>query len=557
MPGFAETDPQKKITIDILQKCFLTRVPHSIFLVVADINSIDANKCATLMQHYHTPLSDMLGEQYVPSLAHLYFVLTKNNVHQYESVDVSNKLTDICLKILDENPKGARFLKRMAKRHVIVDLEQDDNNTLLNKITDMIQSDKTAQESTGRVAQWKIEKLAAGENNLNILCCRHVAKMEEERAKLANELDEIVADVKSKQSMLQQEIDKIRDTNHKALLRKKELDEALAKLQERVDGYEAKRASLVRRRKEVEEMIEVHKKQIAGFSKYFESSQFVQYRCDVSPDLKKSMVRAQGYKISLRADMNMVPNSAHLVLVMDAGAADEAIKSWIGNGTMIPDNLAQLENIHNESVLFNSKTQANLCKAKVSAEHGIMSITVEKWSKQFKVYIYSSRQFSEMTFFENFRETLVNDVEKDKKMISYLKGKIKELDGKRKEDKRKLLDLQDHVAQAGEAIEGIHADAANKVSVFEDTLSGVQMELTQLSDRIKACKEDKVLSQITAVAAIFRRNKIENSVSEPHDSLMQGFLPMESLLKETMRGVTRFVADRKELFELPTELEED
>lgn len=78
MPGFAETDPQKKISIIILQKCFLTR-------------------------NYHKPLLDLLGDKYDSAIDHICFVLTKNDGVDVTRARYDQQAVQLLFRILDRD----------------------------------------------------------------------------------------------------------------------------------------------------------------------------------------------------------------------------------------------------------------------------------------------------------------------------------------------------------------------------------------------------------------------------------------------------------------------
>lgn len=103
------------------------------FLVVVDMNTLLEKKCATLLEQYHKPLASLLGDQYAASIDHFYFVRTNNHKLQYDEHDVEMIVKDVAFEIFEENHLGACFLRWLSKRKNIVDLQADDNISLLEK----------------------------------------------------------------------------------------------------------------------------------------------------------------------------------------------------------------------------------------------------------------------------------------------------------------------------------------------------------------------------------------------------------------------------------------
>ena len=554
MPGFAETDPQKKIVIDILQKCFLTRIPDSTFLVVMDVNAIDDTKCETLMQNYHKPLMRLLGEHYKHTIPNLYFVLTKNGTRNevFDSQTVQRKLTNTVLEIMDENELGATFLKRITKRHVLVDLQNKNGDELLEDICQMIDMDQAAQAIRGN--RWRVDQLEAGENSLNILCCKYLLGISRQQQELIDGLTTTVTSVDKKKAACRSMITSMRDANDKALQDRQKLRDALAAKKEVVGSYERRREELDMKLTEAKETLQLHKRQSELFAEHFINHDFITYRCDVAEAYSKRF--KQGYRVITNADLNRGAGCDQVILILSIHGADQAIKDAIGGDTMIPESLEVIEKIDGKTVLFNSKTQKNTCNASMNQANGILSISAS-WEKQFKVFIYSARRFKALKFFDDFKDTFDSDVRKDNQTQAQLEAAIQKAEVQQKEDLRAVTTLTGQLEKANGACRAIRMDAETKKKEFETDWKNMGDSFAEASETRDSLQKLEQIKMARRIEAVLRQNKVSNDLASPLSKIDAAFQAIDQVIRASQKSVFDFVTEHASLYDLPKEIKKN
>lgn len=237
MPGFNETDSEKKISIDVLQKCFLTRVHNAKFLVVADINTLKEAKMTTLMSHYDEPLSQLLGRKYEDGIDHLYFILTKNS-----PVGDPNRMTEADVERLafqgakdfhKTQRTGTQFLYRLSDRFIIVDMEQDNNVTLLNKIQVMIEQDEAEKQNRSAITSFVIDKLQDGEGKLHMKCSARVAELGHEQEEIIKSFTSLRTAVEDARDTILADTQRHNETHRDLLVQEHDTKEELSKSEAR------------------------------------------------------------------------------------------------------------------------------------------------------------------------------------------------------------------------------------------------------------------------------------------------------------------------------------
>ena len=180
----------------------MTRFPNSCPIIVVEVDSIFEMGLNKLKENYHSALSNMLGAYYKDAIDHFYFLVTKCDgsvsdekiQQQLKDIVFDRTMTDNCHP---DSTLCTKFFRRMATSFVTVNLEEDDNKSLLKKLTDKIDADKSIKQAIGRFdAKWKIEKLDSGENELNRRCFDYIkrgSKIQIEIEKEAMKLEDRVA----------------------------------------------------------------------------------------------------------------------------------------------------------------------------------------------------------------------------------------------------------------------------------------------------------------------------------------------------------------------------
>lgn len=551
MPGFSETNPQKRISIDILQKCFLTKVQTATFLVVVDMHAILQTKLETLMQQYDVALSNLLGDQYQSTIDHLYFVITKNQQLRKTQADVRNTLGAAALDLLGDNPVGARLLVRLSKHNVIVDLQKDNNVTLMRKIKHMVEKDEALSRTLHRRIDWKIEKLKAGENRLNRLCLRNIEALTRQKAGLKAKLEQ-QRDVAAKtKAELAKETAAVCEARNLEAQSYQEVSYEMEGVTKELDLHDPTKQQLLTAIKDTEDLLEVHRRQSALFAKHFIEGDFIYFRCDVSKRVDRRMGQKPEYRIALTADVTSDNSKDRVVLVMEHEEHDDTLKEFINReGSLFPKHLDDIRNIELASVLYNSHNLINRCNAQLIEMDqqngtGIVSLEIRR-NTPFKVYIYSCRPFKELHFFEDFKTHFDEDLVQDEARIVHLKQKLKSLEQKRVFLVKKQKELREKQAISKDAVEQLKNQAKMKLRLHREVCKKVQVSTQSIELELQKIKENDKILRIAEINEIFRANNIESALGTRLGAFQADFGPIEKVIAEVSGFIRRFEEENEE-----------
>ena len=547
MPGFAETNKQKKISIDILQKIFLTCVPNSTLLIVADVALIQDTKAERLLQHYHRALQYVLGDQYDVAIEHFYFVLTKNHIDNLSSGRVREVMFAKAMEMMDSDMAATKFMKRLAKCNVLVDLRNDSDESLLGKINDMISRDLDSKKGREQATSWKVMKLQASENTLNRMAIRNLGMIRKQQYEMNESYNALVVELAKLKDSINEETENVRKERDIVLKDHQIIRKEQMRVQSILDLHAPTRAQLLKEIDETEAIIGVRKKQDELFEKHFEKAEFITYRCDVS----KEVTRGKKYSIHLNVDTSGADVKERFVLVMDYETADATLRKFIGRGEkLLPRRLQDLRDIDLASVLYNSHKHVNLCKAEIvgASSAGVLTVKITHTGK-FKVYVYTSAPFKRLSYYDDLKISFEEAMAEDAKKLARLKQRIKDLDQEKVNSEKKHRELKENLAQAKEAIGRFMDEASNKRQVHEKRCDEFQSSVSQLEKEMKAKKEDERLTLIAKVDDIFRGNKLEANLSQLLAETQATFVPLERDIKFLMEAVKRFEQDNSELLE--------
>lgn len=551
MPGFAETDPQKKISIEILQKIFLTRIPNSTLLIVADIALIQDTKIERLLQHYHRALQRLLGAQYESAVDHFYFVLTKNHIDNLDSRYVRMMVDSKALEISDSDMSAMRFLKRLARCNVLVDLKTDNNVVLLEKIQKMIDVDQVKKKGREKETTFKIQKLQASENLLNRMTIRNLGMIRKLQFQFVDSINALSVRLANLQEDIKAETDAVRVDWDRVLQEHKDVKHKQNEVQKQLDLYPPTRVRICEEIEDKEAVLSVRTKHEELVEEHFTIAEFITYRCDVAKE-QPGIGRSKKYSIHLNADTTGDGSVEHFVLVMDYETADSTLRKFINRGeSMLPKSLHDLKDIDLASVLYNSHKHINICKAEIignAVSGGVITLKISH-TKRFKVYVYSSTPFKSIAYYDDLKESFENAKVQNIEEIDQLQQSVKDLDDSKGPNEERLRDLKEEVAKAKEAIGRLMDEASNKRQVHEKRCSDFITAVNQLEKDVKTSKADERLLLISKIDEIFHRNKLEANISEILAETKMAFVPIERDLQFLIDGAKRFEETNADMLE--------
>jgi len=220
-------------------KCFLTRVKNVHFLAVLDIHRIFDLRPNIILNAYHKPLLDLLGEKYDTVLDHLCFILTKNDCKDgipgemsYTAEQLQRKIQQIGfdLTLGSSAQSSVKLIYRVLQRHTFVNLSMESRDKVLENIQNMIDLDSRQRQSVGRVEDLNIDYLDAQENKLNRLCQFYAEQQVKKVAKISSKLPLLRNEMENKKLELRGDANNLRDYKQIAFDHAVEFDKEFSKV---------------------------------------------------------------------------------------------------------------------------------------------------------------------------------------------------------------------------------------------------------------------------------------------------------------------------------------
>jgi len=145
MPGFNDTDPNKRMIIGILQKCFLNKVKdENIYLIILNGKLFFDHKLDNAVNNYCETLESLFHSNFKSFLDKSYFIITNNDKLKYTK--------DSFINDLDKHQKRYRgdikkinmqtFLQRMEDNMMFVDYSNQSGIDLLKELKILTNYDK-------------------------------------------------------------------------------------------------------------------------------------------------------------------------------------------------------------------------------------------------------------------------------------------------------------------------------------------------------------------------------------------------------------------------------
>lgn len=319
MPGFAEADPKKKIIIDLLQKCYLTRTNKFRILIVAEMGLIYESKMRQLRDGYHRALWRLLGDKYQQAMPHLYFILTKP-----EQADPNMPYSaELAQGVMDTMEAGssedsalfARMLTRMRNHHMVVDLNQDTSTTLLEKIEKMLAKGAQVNSATNEMASFDIEQLEAGQNRLNELCVAQMKTKVQEQKVVLDKLQPISDEWKELSKVMSKATKDLSSKKKKALEELKKTKAEVEATSMDIDVFPTRREEAVLGAQRASQSLDVALEKNKIFKENFRDLPFINVRCDVAMTKRKGMKEVYGLKVN--ADVRADGAVTDFILIME------------------------------------------------------------------------------------------------------------------------------------------------------------------------------------------------------------------------------------------------
>ena len=148
VPGFKDTDENKRIVINILHKCLLNHVKDQKFIAVLKFDLLEEDRLGNLIADYYDEFAKLFGSNLRQNIDNIYFVLTNvdkktgsgydpdKGFDELKMLKLQNELTKKAAKI--PRPDFPYFVSRMTEKAILVDYRNDTQDSLVRKLKEMV-----------------------------------------------------------------------------------------------------------------------------------------------------------------------------------------------------------------------------------------------------------------------------------------------------------------------------------------------------------------------------------------------------------------------------------
>lgn len=573
MPGFSDTNRDKRVIIDVLHKCFITRVRKAKYIVVVNIENLEELRLQSIMHHYNKPLGELLGEvEYPKCIEHLYFVLTKNTRTQFSSTTVLQKVKDVCFDIAEDNPTGAAFLKRLGKRHIIVDLAVDDRESLMTKLETMIDLDTKEQRAMVAISQWKVAHLEAGENELNHMAEEQVQRLIGEQVSMVNGNDLQARRLAEKAADLEKKTEGLGETHRTAVASRHSMSEREKELQASLASYAERNQALNQALDTTKAILQMHITQAKLFDEHLVQHPIITFRCDVAYKVTPGALSTTKpyYELNFYADLICDGSDDRVILIVDFEENDQTLRSLINRerpGTtasmappspnekaelsLIPSTLDKIKNLNENCILYNNQLMLNRCGAQPEPDKAGRVRMVVKHPTAFKLFVYSSRQFNKMAEFMKIKESFQEPQIADRMRIAELEKQIAAAAVRNEEEAALLDQVQNQLKIYDQQLSNSKAAIHAALEANERECANDRATVQRLLDAANGALSQGRVVAISSIDTIFQANNIRSALHPMLAQYKAGFPPIIKNLMDMLGKVSSVeIAERRKLTNL-------
>lgn len=548
MPGFAESNAEKKISIDILQKCFMTYIDRFTLVIVVEAGLIFQNKFQMLRDDYHKALWNLLGSQYQHGIPHFYFLLTKKHQMENQSMSMESVLNKGIRQLMTRSSDKdtalfAQFLARLCDYHVIVDLETCTNASLLKDIKGMIKDGEDEAEGL-HIPSFNVSHLAAGENKLNEMCLAYITDTAlPKQSQLSTQSMVLEDDWAVQSTELREETKTLRKQKREAIQNETECEGKLQEVTKAINSHPTRKRTLEDDLEAARRRHAMCTSKLAIFKEEAKDDDFINIRVDVSIKTKK--MGRPIYVSDINADIASEGATWDHLIVMDFESHNDSLRTGLG-GSLVPDKLQDVENIDGPNVLFNSKT--GVARGDLDVERPLLKDNQGwrciklKCPTPFKVFIFTARRFSKMPFFKKLQDGFKREVEKEEEEVNRIGQLLVDLDEQHLLDKDTLTECGQELAEARQNLKNIEEEVDAVIQSHPMVLQKFRADLSQLEDEINAWQKNDLVANVGSIIDILQENNIQTKAAGIYEEFSKRFRAIFQRLHGLKSNITIFEA---------------
>ena len=494
MPGVGQDGDLVGTIAAFLDTCVRRRVSRPRFLVVINTSAVTGlMDVRNMLAIYCRPLEDIFGDQYYDSIRSCYFVYTHPDGRSEAQI---KKLLADAEDDLEEAPLGdIRFLKRMRKRGTTLNLANDDSESLLRKLHDMVKDDVASNE--GRVAPYatlseRSRRLLTGETQLTQLSGLWVEDLWRQLSQDRAFMSALAAEVAAFQTRSSTELSDLVSKSAVARATFADVKIEHEQTKTRVESFQAESTTMKQDVATKGEKVAFSKRMMTIFDIDIGKSELINVQCH---ECRKGANRfgATKYIVKVRVVLNKYDGRPEdwAALMFDREDSDATLARLIDRGgSLIPDNIKVIERIRDASLVLNSLSGHNPRALSYSLEDGAVFAMDVETDQPCRFYLYTSRPFKYSlqyrTLYTQFA-TPLTDAEAELVNAEEVLKKRLEV---HMSDKATLASMALHTSQAEDAVKAntqavlaTAASALKKLREHQDTMNLLNQTLAELNDK--------------------------------------------------------------------------
>ena len=508
VPGFKDTDDNKRIIINILHKCLLNHVKQNKFIAVLRLDLIEEERMTQLIGDYYDSFSQLFGKNYRKNIDNVYFIITHFDKHSLTMNDVTRIMKERVYNAIDlDKDQLAYFLKRLVKKHILVDYKKDTQDSLLNKMDDLL------SEEVNSIAQSDITitNLDVYENELNK---KLKVDLDSSVHLMAQESEKIVEELKRQKENIQFYIKEKKDSMQK----KEQVDSELGHVNEFLQNVD-KTVDLIAKNNENLEYekqtfvtdINSQKTILSVLDKTLKNETDINVRVDVS---QKSFGGSHYYENIINIDQSQYKE--RIILITRQETNDDTLRTYIGTGGIIPDDIKKIKHFQSDIVLYNNNTclKHNIRVDLSYNESSKQMVVSAKCDIPFKFYLYYTHELNNsmifnktkihfanvITFNEQKCKTIWEQIEQNLNEINMLKLKDIEKRTKREDLTNRQNELDIKIKETDQKLNDLNA-------IINEIYSKEVKFLTNI-------KTSELYTTAVKILRIFNANLLKSSINE-------------------------------------------
>lgn len=519
MPGLRDTDAFKQMVTDVLYKCCLTRFKKTRYLIVVNVSRYNKRPkdIRLLLADHHYLLSKMFGpENYMKAINNFYFVFTHPDDRPIDNFYFGDLIKE-ALTFLRHygdapTPEELRFLSRISRRNITVNVNEDDNKTLLRNLQNLIKQDD--QDSAGRSipSAKHILSLKAGEDKLIQQCeywlHEQLTLAEGERRKISEAERNFTENCgkweSNMDSSLQTDLE-----HHKGL---GALREEQAKGQQRLDSFKSNIDTINTNKQILLDKLSINRRVLTIFDEDLSIADYITYHCELSREVPPAFVFGQPrYRLDMHAVLPTVDGhpGQWVALILQADRADAILTE---DGLYLPPSLSSFERLRGDGVFFNSRNAYNPHNfvTKLIGNVFIMSVELDV---KFHLYLFSSRKFATLPQHIKLRQDFEQPIEKFKEAIQECEKNHARRTKQNDQDLQRKIELKDEILAMITRCEASRTELKLRREEVGKQCQQIRAVLADIETSVKEMQTTKI-KQVEEIGRILVANRIVASLTD-------------------------------------------